>query len=449
LICHTPFQLVMPRPLPIRISEELAEFTGLKADTEYPIVEVIRHVYEYIEANHLTDKNDPRIIVCDEKLKKLLNYDPATARTRKDGTPEILNHLNISRYLERHFIRNRKKKEKSLKNDAGEMNNPLIKISSELAEFTGLETETEYSVIDVIRYVHEYIEANHLTDKNDPRIIVCNEKLKKLLNYGPATTRIRKDGTLEPLKYFNMPKYLERHFIKDRKKIKDRLQENDAKEMKNSPLIKISSELAEFTGLKTNTEYFRKEVIRHIREYIHTHELMSKKYPHLIVCDEKLKKLLNYDHMTATIRKDGTPEILNYFNMPKYLERHFIKDRKKKAKNEKNANLKEMEQSESKVERSPGILRLRRCFACMPSSVDQEMKLVFFDLKNISNSDISATSACFRRQTYRHPRARQLAAACKYGWMVTPAEAYAPEEFMSRLSSSTLNFEERARIRNK
>lgn len=105
----------MPRPRPIRISEELAEFTGLKTDTEYPIVTVIRRVYEYIEAHHLTDTNDPRIIVCDEKLKKLLNYDPATARIRKDGTPEILNHLNISRYLERHFIRSQKKKEAARK----------------------------------------------------------------------------------------------------------------------------------------------------------------------------------------------------------------------------------------------------------------------------------------------------------------------------------------------
>lgn len=343
MICHTPFQLVMPRSPQIQISEELAEFTGLETNTEYPIVTVIRHVHEYIEANHLTDKNDPRIIVCDEKLKKLLNYDPATARIWKDGTPEILNHVNISRYLERHFIR-------------------------------------------------------------------------------------------------------------DQKKIKDRLQENEAKEMKNSSLIRISSELAEFAGLKKNTKYPRIEIIRHvykyIYEYIRVHELMSKKYPYLIVCDENLGKLLNYDHMTTPIRKDGTPEILNYFSMPKYLERHFIKDRKKKLK-QKNADIKKMEQSENKVERSPGILRLRRCFACMPNSVDQEMKLVFFDLKNSSNSDISATSACFRRQTYRHPRARQLAAACKYGWMVTPTEAYAPEEFMSRLSSSTLNFEERARIRNK
>lgn len=214
--------------------------------------------------------------------------------------------------------------------------------------------------------------------------------------------------------------------------------------MLRTPLTKISSELAEFTGLETETEYPIIKVIRYVHEYIKTHHLTDKNDPRIIICDEKLKKLLNYDATTARIRKDGTPEILNHLNMSRYLRRHFIKDRKKKSKK----NVKEMEQSESKIDCSPGILRLRRCFACMPTSIDQEMKLVFFDMKSSSNSDISATSACFRRQTYRHPRARQLAAACRYGWMVTPTEGYAPEEFMSRLSSATLRFEEKTRSQN-
>lgn len=94
-------------------------------------------------------------------------------------------------------------------------------------------------------------------------------------------------------------------------------------------------------------------------------------------------------------------------------------------------------------------LKLRRCLARIPNNVDQEMKLVFFDMESSSNSDISATTNCFRKQVYRHPRARQLAAACRYGWVVTPAEGYRPEEFMSRLSSSTLRFEEKARDQDK
>lgn len=205
--------------------------------------------------------------------------------------------------------------------------------------------------------------------------------------------------------------------------------------------VKISSELAEFTGLDENRSYYRTDVIRCICKYIRKHRLVDRNDKRVIVCDEKLGKLLNYNVATAPLR-DGKPEALNYFVMKKYLGRHFITEKwrpraKRREKTEKKT-------SECRTV-CPGMLRLRRCFAIVPNSVDQEMKLAFLDLESHSNADISVTTECYRKQTYRHPRARQLAAACRYGWIVTPTEAYKPEEFMSRLSDATLRFEEKAR----
>jgi len=203
-------------------------------------------------------------------------------------------------------------------------------------------------------------------------------------------------------------------------------------------MVKISEDLAIFTGLDVDDcEYSRDDVIDLVYDYIHIHRLYNRYDPRVVDCDEKLGKLLNYDPNNVSNDENGMPELLTYNTLQKYLRPHFIQRTPKKEKETKGS-------CKHKVV-CPNPPRLRRCFAVVPNSVDQEMKLAFLDLKSTSNSDICATTACFRRQTYHHPRARQLAAACRYGWIVTPAEAYMPEEFMSRLSDATLRFEEKYR----
>lgn len=209
-------------------------------------------------------------------------------------------------------------------------------------------------------------------------------------------------------------------------------------------LGRISKELADLTNLDAECKYVWWDVVRRVYDYVRVHRLTNKKDHRIIECDERLGNLLNCNSSSASSSNsssasnddDGGPNVLTYVNLPKYLKRHFERKRRtSKAKNSKFANKMEC----------PCAPRLRRCFAIVPNNVDQEMKLSFLDLANRSNKDIRTTTECFRRQNYRHPRARQLAAACRYGWVVTPLEAYKPEDFMSRLSDATLRFEEKTR----
>ena len=77
-----------------------------------------------------------------------------------------------------------------------------------MAVFTGWNGEERYSRVDVTKFICKYIRENKLQNQEDRRQIVCDEKLKALLKYDPATAA-------EPLTYFRLQQYIQRHFIKD------------------------------------------------------------------------------------------------------------------------------------------------------------------------------------------------------------------------------------------
>ena len=74
-------------------------------------------------------------------------------------------------------------------------------ISDELAIFLGKSIGTKMSRVDVSREINAYIRANNLQDKNNGRIINCDEKLRNLLKVKPT----------DELTYFNIQKYLAPH----------------------------------------------------------------------------------------------------------------------------------------------------------------------------------------------------------------------------------------------
>jgi len=76
---------------------------------------------------------------------------------------------------------------------------------------------------------------------------------------------------------------------------------------------KISAELCEFMGKKEGSQVARTEVTQFIIGYIKENKLGESKD---IVPDDKLRELLN-------IKDD---ESLTYFNLQKYMNKHFIKD---------------------------------------------------------------------------------------------------------------------------
>jgi chromatin remodeling complex protein RSC6 len=102
------------------------------------------------------------------------------------------------------------KKQMKNKNNVTEIRAPSgfckpTKISKELCEFIGKNEGTEMSRVEVSSEIHKYIRKNNLQNKTIGRIINPDEKLKILLDI--------KHG--EELTYFNIQKYMTKHFIKN------------------------------------------------------------------------------------------------------------------------------------------------------------------------------------------------------------------------------------------
>jgi chromatin remodeling complex protein RSC6 len=84
--------------IPVSISEELATFTGKDCSVKHSRIDMTRSVYEYIKMNNLQDFDDRRIIIADDPLKDLLEYDPA------DKTAPPLTYARIQIYLKKHYL---------------------------------------------------------------------------------------------------------------------------------------------------------------------------------------------------------------------------------------------------------------------------------------------------------------------------------------------------------
>jgi chromatin remodeling complex protein RSC6 len=85
-----------------------------------------------------------------------------------------------------------------------------VKISSELAKFTGWSEDEPRSRVDVTKYICDYIATNKLQNPEDKRQIWPDAKLQKLLGFNP-------DKAEKPLYYYGIQTYLknQNHFPKD------------------------------------------------------------------------------------------------------------------------------------------------------------------------------------------------------------------------------------------
>ena len=84
---------------PTKISDDLAAFLGKEPGTLMARTDVTKQITAYIRSNSLQDKANGRLILADDKLKKLLNYDEKTITEPKDH----LSYFNLQRYLSGHF----------------------------------------------------------------------------------------------------------------------------------------------------------------------------------------------------------------------------------------------------------------------------------------------------------------------------------------------------------
>jgi len=82
-----------------------------------------------------------------------------------------------------------------------------VKISKEMAKFTGWDESELRSRVDVTKYLCNYIKENDLQNPTDRRQIMADPKLSKLLKFDS-----KKES--EPLTYYKLQTYLKSHFIK-------------------------------------------------------------------------------------------------------------------------------------------------------------------------------------------------------------------------------------------
>lgn len=94
--------------------------------------------------------------------------------------------------------------EKSRQKAANNGFNRKISITPDFASFLGIDKSEKISRSDGTRRVSAYIKENNLNDPNNGRVIIPNDRLRKLLNI----------DLNEELTFLNIQKYLSKHYLK-------------------------------------------------------------------------------------------------------------------------------------------------------------------------------------------------------------------------------------------
>lgn len=77
--------------------------------------------------------------------------------------------------------------------------------------------------------------------------------------------------------------------------------------------------------------------------------------------------------------------------------------------------------------------KLRRTLSICPDTREGWQNLVYLDHSHGSNKDIQTLNNALRTGKFRHPRARQLAAAAKNGWTITVEDMFIPGHWVDRV----------------
>ena len=116
---------------------------------------------------------------------------------------------NQIKTIERNVKKNVKRLEKESRKNKNKGNRKAsgfavpTKISKDLCKFMGVKNGTQLARTEVTKYIIQYIKDNNLPDKNNKKIINPDKNLKSLL-------KINKN---EEITYFNLQKYMNKHFI--------------------------------------------------------------------------------------------------------------------------------------------------------------------------------------------------------------------------------------------
>lgn len=118
----------------------------------------------------------------------------------------ITKRLKILKNHSSKIIKQKKNNVKKTTNNNSGFLKP-VKISKEMAKFTGWNVDEPKSRVDVTKFLCQYIRDNELQNPKDRRQIIADTKLSKLLKYDP-----KKEN--EPLTYYKVQTCLKPHFLK-------------------------------------------------------------------------------------------------------------------------------------------------------------------------------------------------------------------------------------------
>lgn len=99
-------------------------------------------------------------------------------------------------------VSRRKQTEKRKNNNSGFLK--PVQVSKELSDFVGWDHSQLHSRVEATKALCQYIAKNNLQNQSNKRIIVPDDRLRKVLSYS--------DSEPNPLTYYNMQKYMTRHF---------------------------------------------------------------------------------------------------------------------------------------------------------------------------------------------------------------------------------------------
>lgn len=197
---------VEPEPAPVKeVEEELAD--------EELVEEVIEEVVDE------TPNAKKRIVINKESI--MTSFDEIISSIENEIS-QIRDSSNKNKGIK--FLRSLNKKIKTLKthsfkiiktrNSSTKKSNnnnsgflKPVKISNEMAKFTGWNANELRSRVDVTKFLCNYIKENNLQNPTDKRQIIADNKLCKLLDYDPKKMK-------EPLTYYRIQSYIKPHFVK-------------------------------------------------------------------------------------------------------------------------------------------------------------------------------------------------------------------------------------------
>ena len=153
-----------------------------------------------------SDVNDSQQTDMHEEIHSQFLDVVKTLSTFKLTITQLSNQIKA---IERNVKKNIKKLEKESRKNKNKGNRKAsgfavpTKISKDLCKFMGVKSGTHLARTEVTKYIIQYIKDNDLPDKNNKKVIKPDSNLRGLL-------KVKKD---DEVTYFNLQKYMNRHFI--------------------------------------------------------------------------------------------------------------------------------------------------------------------------------------------------------------------------------------------